>query len=365
MLFKRTYVIVPGEECVPDATQVPLRHRPRYADDGVTLEEDTDLWPIKRQTDVVVRGHVYNHPGQRAFPAGIAVGATRKVIRVSGDRRCTTGPTGKVLFSDPALVEELPLSYALAYGGKDVLAERSYGNPVEVMAQYLPPGGDPALVAAASPFFYPRNPGGRGYLVEATRGSIEALALPNLEHPEDSLSPDRLAAGETSRWAYQPVPASLGWLDYGAFPRLAWFGVLPEHENVAHSNELGEVRLGYCGAELFDFQDDATPSAFSLEGVQGASLGLRVPALQGGERVELDNLSRWRKTVSFRLPARRPKLFADARNGGVLPTEPAVMHSIVVEPDALRVSIVWRGSTPARRPYGAEELMTMPYAVEA
>jgi len=36
---------------------------------------------------------------------------------------------------------------------------------------------------------------------------------------------------------------------------------------------------------------------------------------------------------------------------------------VLVEPDEHRVSLVWRGSAPARRPYGADELAEMPLFV--
>ena len=218
------------------------------------------------------------------------------------------------------------------------------------------------MIASASPFFYPRNPGGRGYLVEATTAAVEALELPNLEHPGDLLTPDRLAAGGTSRWIYQPVPASLGWLDYGAFPRLAWLGVVPDCDEGADPAKLGEVRFGYCSPELFR-QTDA-PGQPSFEGVQGASLGLRVPHLRGGEPVELLNLTRDRELFRFRLPTSQLALSVDGREGRLLRTDPPVIHSIVVEPDEMRLAIVWRGSAPARRAYALEELKLMPYAVE-
>jgi hypothetical protein len=37
---------------------------------------------------------------------------------------------------------------------------------------------------------------------------------------------------------------------------------------------------------------------------------------------------------------------------------------VVFEPDAMRLSIVWRGSAPALRPYLPEELKSMPLRVE-
>ena len=65
----------------------------------------------------------------------------------------------------------------------------------------------------------------------------------------------------------------------------------------------------------------------------------------------------------MQLPGDRPKIWVDGRNGTLKPTTP-VIHTIVIEPDEGRLSIVWRGSAPALRPYMDEELKTMPFKVE-
>jgi hypothetical protein len=51
------------------------------------------------------------------------------------------------------------------------------------------------------------------------------------------------------------------------------------------------------------------------------------------------------------------------RKGTLKKTKP-VIHSMVIAPDEMRVSLVWRGHAPALRPYLAEELATMPLKVE-
>jgi len=362
VLAKRTYLFGANGESTVHATQLPLVVEPRYAEDRFVLEEDRDLWAFKPQTDVVVLGHAYNHRSRPGFSAGVSVGKAMKSIAVSGDRRCTVGYDGRLLFSAPTILERVPLSYAFAYGGRDSVAQETYGNPVELLKPFLPPETDPAAIDAASPFVYPRNPAGRGYLVEATKAAVQALVLPNLEHPEDLLTPERLAAGETGRWPLQPVPASLGWLDYGAFPRAAWLGVLADHEEGLDPQRVGEIRLGYCKPDILAEKDPPDPLTF--EGANGASLGLRVPHLKGGETIELLNVSPKRETIRLRLPAERPKLWIDGRESNLLATAPPVIHSVAIEPDKQLFTIVWCGSAPARRPYLPDELKTMPFAAE-
>jgi len=55
-------------------------------------------------------------------------------------------------------------------------------------------------------------------------------------------------------------------------------------------------------------------------------------------------------------------LFGSFRDGKLNATE-AVVHSLIVEPDSERVSVVWRGAAPALRPYAPAELDTMPLRV--
>jgi hypothetical protein len=50
----------------------------------------------------------------------------------------------------------------------------------------------------------------------------------------------------------------------------------------------------------------------------------------------------------------------DGRKGKLNPTEP-VIHSVVLGPDDNTVTILWRGSAPALRPYFNQELDTMPF----
>jgi len=364
VLAKRTYLFASNGACALNTIQPPLLAEPRYAGGGLLLEEDSELWPFKPRTDVVVRGHAYNHRASAQFSAGVGVGRIMKLVTVLGDRRCTLAHDGRLLFSTPEVPERVPVSYALAYGGRDATAEGTYGNPVAMLKAYLPPDTDPATVDAASPFVYPRNPAGRGYLIEATRAAVEAVSLPNLEHPEDLLTPERLAAGETGRWPLQPVPASLGWLDYGAFPRAAWLGAVAEHESGLEARRVGEIRLGYCRPDILTPREPQDPPPLPFDGVNGASLGLRVPHLVGGETIELWNVSPERERVRLRLPADRPRLSVDGRDGKLAPAERAVLHSVVIEPDTSSLTVVWRGSAPARRPYLHDELRAMPFEVD-
>ena len=63
------------------------------------------------------------------------------------------------------------------------------------------------------------------------------------------------------------------------------------------------------------------------------------------------------------LPSGVPRIWVDGRKGTLKETEP-VIHTVVIEPDLDRVTILWRGSAPALRPYLPAELAKMPFNVE-
>jgi hypothetical protein len=95
----------------------------------------------------------------------------------------------------------------------------------------------------------------------------------------------------------------------------------------------------------------------------GGSLGLQLPYIQSGESVSLHGIHPTQPDFTFRLPSEKPQIWTDGRKGKLNPTEP-VVHTVVIEPDESRVSIVWRGSAPALRPYLPDELEKMPFRVE-
>lgn len=364
VIARRTYVLTPSGDCVVATRQLPLVEDPVYPeDDDSLLLADVDVWPFKPRTDVVLLGHAYNHPDRAVFDASVKIGDAQKVVRVFGERRATLTAGGRIAFSTPTKLEKVPLSYARAYGGRDVVTEQERGNPAEDLTPFLPAeSGMRELVAAASPFVYPRNPSGRGYVTSTSRQALEAVRLPNLEAPEDPLTPDRLVPESPWHWPVQPLPASLGWLDYGCFPRIAWLGVVPGCEVPTDLARVGEIRLGHARRDVLE-ERPARAHAVDLEATCGASLGLRLPYLGKSEAFELVHLTASAPTFRFRLPGEKPRIFVDGRNGRLEKTAP-VIHTVVVEPDVGRLTVVWRGSARALRAYLPAELPAMPFRVE-
>ena len=205
---------------------------------------------------------------------------------------------------------------------------------------------------------YPRNPAGCGWLLQPTLDAVAKLRLPNLEDPLDRLTPERLAVGDELEWTKMPLPQATGWLNYNAFPRSAYvgFGIAGK----LTSDVIAEVERGYCPENLLD--PNRTVADMQLV-ANGASPGLQFPRFSGGETIALDNMHPKQAKYTVQLPMEMPKIWVDGRKGTLKETEP-VIHTVVIEPDLDRVTILWRGSAPALRPYMPAELEKMPFKVE-
>jgi len=355
VLTKRTY-IVDGERAVPAEEQLPLVADPEPDPElPDLLAHDTDLFPYKPATDVVIQGHVYGAQ-QLRFVASVRVGAYTKQILVIGDRQCHLRQNGTIAISEPAHVDAIPLRYTHAYGGRDSIAEARYGNVIaQVMSDTVPPGS--ADLDLASPYVYPRNSCGRGYLIEPDPEAVDALVLPNLEDPDDVLSAHRLPVRDPLRWPAMPMPQATDWLGYGWFPRIAYFGMTPPYRN---ADVVPEIARGFAPDNLLDETQEDTDKAFRA--TQGASLGLQLPHMRGGESVRLERMHQHHEIWTFQLPDERPRMWTDGREGRLNETTP-VIHTVLIEPDQDRLSIVWRGAARARRPYTDDELKEMPFRV--
>jgi hypothetical protein len=356
VLVKATYMLAPDGRVLDSQVQLPLNEGlVRDPADERMLGDDTDLYPHKLATDVVLKGHAYAPSPRPTFAVALRVNAAYKLIHVIGDRRCALSHTGHILFSSPEPVSKVPLRYDHAYGGEDAGATAKYGNPFEELGRYLNPG----LIGKVPNYWsYARNPAGRGFLIEPTAEAVEQVLLPNLEDPLDPLTPERLACGQLENWLSMPLPQAMSWVSGGWFPRLAYFGMLPEHR--MPDKPIAEVERGYAPADIL--LDKPLVDKFDFRCANGASLGLQLPYLVGGEEIELSNLYPDAPRVVFQLPRHRPKIWTDGRNGKLNETHP-VIHSVIIEPDECRFSIVWRGSAPALRPYMPEELEKMPFLV--
>src|SRR5438128_1498274 len=107
VLFKRTYAIAADGTLREADEQLPLIDAPETDPENPrVLVADTDLYPHKLATDIVLKGHAYgrSHP---QFDISVRVGDWAKRVSVIGNRSCAIGATGRLAFSAPGPVEKI------------------------------------------------------------------------------------------------------------------------------------------------------------------------------------------------------------------------------------------------------------------
>jgi hypothetical protein len=321
VLAKRTYDIRPNAEPSPAPEAVPLTLIDRYYEDGdpqtTAVQFEAEVAPFKLATDFVVIGCACA-PGGRpvvSLDASVEIGKTKKQIRVIGDRSCEFNSGRPPRFKDPQPFTEMEIRYERAYGGID---DKSMPDVM---------------------FMYPRNPRGTGFLLANHADTVKELRLPNLEDPQDLLTPDRLVLGNPEKWPEQPLPQGFGWFPKIAYPRCSFVGALPAY--VAPGVPLKEEALGLVPRNQIALGRQFRLPSYDVRFNHGASLGLTVPFLSGGEPVRLTNLTT-DGLLAFRLPSEKPKMALDIGSG---PSELApVPHTACVRVADRQLDMIWRGA---------------------
>lgn len=141
VVCKRTYRIdeVEARAVVADEQAPPAMSDELWAGDDCmasSTKVESEIAPYKRKADVVVQGTAYAPGGRptRSFEVIAKVGRHQKRLMIVGPRQCIWQPPktekrGKEkvaipqapLFSEPGLVEKVPVTYENAYGGVTVL----------------------------------------------------------------------------------------------------------------------------------------------------------------------------------------------------------------------------------------------------
>lgn len=311
VLAKTTYQYT-DEGFVPhcESEQIPFyEHDEYYGKMNPALDavkHESDLVAFKPMTDFVVHGEACAPSGKRAkfFDMGVSVAGLVHRIRVIGNRVLDCS-SGKIRFSDPESFERMPLHFGLAYGGQDV-----FTNPDQ-------------------PYAYPRNPVGKGFLVNPDPVSVHGLELPNLEDPARLLEPGNLFIQKWDRWVDAPVPRALGYTSKHSYPRYMMMGQTPDQ---ALETNMA-LQLG---------MDGEAPTILNHQFFNGAPAGLRFPYLWGGESIQMAFVDPENPQWSFRLPKHRPLVYLDLGRG----TQGAqtVLHTVEIFPKEKKLTMVWRGS---------------------
>jgi hypothetical protein len=321
VLVKRTYRIVPNARAVRSDADEPFRLIDEYYDAGdpewSTVQHESEVAPYKLATDVVVIGKAYAPEGRPIdrITVTVAVGERRKTVVVTGDRHCHYRATGAPVVSDPAPFTEMEIRYDRAYGGRD---EKSIPD---------------------IPFIYPRNFMGVGVVLRNVKEAVDGLALPNVEDPEDLLTPERLFIGEPERWHLQPLPQGFGWRQRAWYPRSALLGAYPPF--LDPGTVTAEERMGLLPKDHVALAKQFRLKPFEAHFACGASLGMQFSRLAGDERIELNGMVP-DGSLEFSLPGDTVGVGLDLGGGmKVLATQ---LHTVSIRPDEGKVDLIWRGA---------------------
>lgn len=360
VIVKKSYAISDDGFCKELEAAVPLQMNFEFDSENENLLiNDTDLYLKKPFTDLVIKGHARSGDSIKSSEVVVEVSGQERILKLSvfGKRFAYRNLNGKILFTETEPVEKVPLEYNYAYGGVDKAGEEKFEFPDQKLMESIPDFD----WRSVSPYRYPRNTCGKGYLVENNLSALEHIELPNIEDPQMMLTPSNLILEKPGNWIYQPMPRATSWVNPEWFPRIAYFGVLPTFDANFQLKMLPELLQKFVERDIL--VDKPVMEKMNDRAANGASLGLQFRYLAGDESIKLTNIHIKKREFILKLPNDRPKIWVDGRNGKLLATVP-VIHTIVIEPDENRVSIVWRGAGAAIRPYHEEELKTMPYKVE-
>jgi len=304
VVLKATLAI-PGDEglCRPAPQQLPVRPEPAYvgAPGRSSIRYPADLVPTKPGTDVVFVGHAHT-PGRRRLTemtTHLEVGALHKTMTVIGDRKWVWSLMGAVM-SRPVPFERMPITYERAYGGRP-----------------------PSQWKSRTPRLDERNPVGTGYC--ATRRDVHDMPLPNLEDPEHRIH----------SWRQRPPVVGLGAIDAHWTPRRQRAGTYDQ-----------TWRARRCPSLPRDFDP-------RFHCVAGEGLQSRAP-MRGELDVTLVHLA-IEPVLRFRLPGIRVGMHFHIEDD--LVERRADLWTVVLEPDELRVVMVWGASCRiGKRPAGLHQV---------
>lgn len=286
-----------GESVVLADQQSPIIDADVYTGEpglSATLYE-SEYAPEKPRCDILLNGsaHAPNGRPTQRVPVALRVGALAKTFSVVGPRVWTRGLT-TITPSEPEFFVKLPISYDAAFGGID--------------------DTDPD-----KPRYFDRNHAGKGFSHHMNLDKLIGQPLPTTEEIDNPVN--------NPRGNYQPMA-------FGPIGR-SW-----------------QPRPSYAGTYDKNWEENVCPflpADFKPDHYQSAPLDQQTPYLQGGEEVSLLNLTPSGKT-SFNLPRVDVPISVLLRGR---PTKdlrmiPAVIDTLLIEPDASRISMIWRASWPLR-----------------
>jgi len=235
-----------------------------------------------------VHGHAHAPRGRpvTTLDVGFRVGPVQKLLKVTGHRTWQRGA-----ITSPEPFTRMPMTYERAFGGFDTRTRET-----------------------ASPQWDVRNPVGTGYVASGT--PIDGTRLPNIEYANQLVT----------RGKDRPAPAGFGPICSHWQPRAGFAGTYDERWEQERQPLLPE-----------DFDDRY---------YQCAPADQQSPTfLRGGEPVVLLNLTP-EGELRFDLPRVHLGLETFFTTRERRRHEHPSLHTVTIEPDVMRVQVVWQTSLP-------------------
>ena len=285
-VVKATFAI--GEKFGLAEEQVPVSPKDQHYGDPAasSIKAPSDVSLEKPGTDILLSGSAWAPGGSPAWhmDASVSVGPVTKTVRVFANR--VWDSAGAVSWVEPFV--RMPLVWERAFGGSD---ETDRGPTAE-----------------------PRNPVGTGFRSASGAKPIAGLALPNVEDPSALIS----------SWKDAPPPAGFGAVAPHWMPRRIYAGTYDEAWQTNRAPFL--------------------PADFDQRFCHVAPQGLATSShLQGGEVVDLRGLT---PSGTLRFPLPVVQVQAAYRIHQHTTARPAALDTVIIEPDAGRLVMVWRAALP-------------------
>jgi len=286
-VVKGTFAL--GPRLLPADEQVPVTMADQhYADPSTSsIRAPSDVCLGKPGTDVVLIGSAWSPDGRPTWQMDVSltVGALTKTVRVLGDRVWESSASGTSMAWVAPFVR-MPLVWERAFGGSDQTEK--------------------------GPRAHPGNPVGTGLRVSGGTKPLVGMPLPNVEDPRALIS----APGDA------PEPAGFAPIAPHWDPRKKFAGT--------YDDAWQRSRAPYLPAD-FD------PRFFHY-----APAGqLTLTPLAGGEPVEVLGAT---PDGSLRFTLPRVAIQATFKRNGGEDVRRAALESVLIEPDAQRVVLVWRAA---------------------
>ena len=297
VVVRATTTIIPGAPLFLADEQLPLKLTDCYygKPGSSSLKYPSDLVPFKPKTDIIIIGSAYPPAkGSLSWRIAVTVGQHKKSLLVLGECFWKKGFLLGWHVSPVTPVSTVAICYENAYGGALVFPDDQDG---------------PRIVDLCK-----KNPVGKGWispLASKLLGKLERCPMPQIFSTNTSLR-------------------------YGEEHLVEGFGAIAPD---------WAFRQRYRGRWRVEEDEVAIPfsSDFDFLYYNSAHPDLIVPYLKGDEAVQLLRLTPGGK-LDFTLPGHLVYLRAKYARQEELQTIPALLDTLIIEPDEMRASLVWRST---------------------